>query len=290
MSRMVLRRRGIRLGSQVPTSVTWSLLLWAVVAVVAVPLLWAILTSFKPDSETQRYPPTILPETFTFQNYFELFRVLPFGTFYLNTIEVAALTSLLTIALSSMAAYSMARFRNLWTEAAGFFGLAAYMVPAILIVVPVFRIAYGIGAIDSLLALVTLYAAFFLPLAIWQLRAYFAGIPPDIEEAAMTDGATRFEAFYLVILPQALPGLIATGILCFAVVWNEYLFSSLLLVTPAKQTLSAGLSHVLIGKYDVYSWGALMAACVLMTLPLVLVFTVVQRQLVAGLSSGAVKG
>ena len=106
----------------------------------------------------------------------------------------------------------------------------------------------------------------------------------------MTDGATRFEAFYLVILPQALPGLIATGILCFAVVWNEYLFSSLLLVTPAKQTLSAGLSHVLIGKYDVYSWGALMAACVLMTLPLVLVFTVVQRQLVAGLSSGAVKG
>ncbi len=94
----------------------------------------------------------------------------------------------------------------------------------------------------------------------------------------------------MVVLPQALPGLIATGMFCFAVVWNEYLFASLLLYTPTNQTLSAGLAHVLIGQFDLYSWGVLMAACTLMSVPLLLIFMVVQRQLVAGLSGGSVKG
>ncbi len=123
----------------------------------------------------------------------------------------------------------MARFRTLGTEAAGFVGLAAYMLPGVLLIVPIFRIAHALGVLDSLAAIIGLYTAYFLPFGVWQLRSYFGGIPREIEDAAMVDGATRFEAFYLVVLPQALPGLIATGIFCFAVVWNEYLFASLLL-------------------------------------------------------------
>jgi multiple sugar transport system permease protein len=264
--------------------------MWAVVAVIVTPLVWALLTSLKPDSETHGYPPTILPHDWTIQNYADLFKVLPFANFYWNTVEVAAISSVLTIALASSAAYSMARFRSSSTEIAGFVGLAAYMLPGILIVVPVFRIAHALGALDSLTSIIGLYTAYFLPFAVWQLRSYFAGMPREIEDAATVDGATRFEAFYLVVLPQALPGLIATGIFCFAVVWNEYLFASLLLFTPTNQTLSAGLAHVLIGTFDLYSWGILMAGCTLMTLPLLLIFMVVQRQLISGVSSGSVKG
>ena len=264
--------------------------MWALVVVVVTPLVWAVLTSFKPDSETHQYPPTLLPQTFTLENYVQLFKVLPFANFYLNTVEVAAASSVLTILLAALASYSMARFRVLGTEIAGFVGLAAYMLPGILIVVPVFRIAHALGALDSLPAIIGLYTAYFLPFAVWQLRSYFAGMPREIEDAAMVDGATRFEAFYLVVLPQAMPGLIATAIFCFAVVWNEYLFASLLLYTPTNQTLSAGIAHVLIGQFDLYSWGVLMAGCTLMTLPLLVVFMVVQRRLVAGLSSGSVKG
>ncbi len=113
--------------------------MWTLVAVVITPLVWALLTSLKPDSETHRYPPTLVPHTFTLQNYVQLFKILPFATFYWNTIEVAAISSVLTILLAAMAAYAMARFRTLGTEAAGFVGLAAYMLPGILLIVPIFR-------------------------------------------------------------------------------------------------------------------------------------------------------
>jgi multiple sugar transport system permease protein len=264
--------------------------MWSLVVIMAMPLVWAILTSLKPDTETQHYPPTIIPHEWTIHNYFQLFKVIPFGTYYLNTVEVAAAAAVLTILISSMAAYSMARFRFFVSELASFVGLAAYMLPGILIVVPVFRIFNAIHALDSLPSIILLYTAYFVPFGVWQLRSYFAGIPIEVEDAAMVDGATRFEAFFLVVLPQALPGLIATGIFTFAVVWNEYLFASLLLYSPKNQTLSAGMATILIGQFNLYSWGVLMAGCTLMSLPILIIFMIVQKQLVAGVSSGSVKG
>ncbi len=286
-----LKRRGrSRFQARTVPAVVLSLVTWVLVLVMSVPLVWAILTSLKLDTETQHYPPTIVPHTLTLHNYVQLFKVLPFATFYLNTVEVAAAAAVLTIAISSTAAYSMARFRAFGSEAASFVGLAAYMLPGILIVVPVFRIANSVHALDSLPAIILLYTAYFVPFGVWQLRSYFSGISREVEDAAMVDGATRFEAFYLVVLPQALPGLIATGIFTFAVVWNEYLFASLLLYSPAHQTLSAGMATVLIGQFNLYSWGVLMAGCTLMSLPVLVIFMLVQRQLVAGVSSGSVKG
>jgi multiple sugar transport system permease protein len=263
--------------------------MWAVVAVVITPLVWTILVSLKPDYELHQYPPTILPHAATLENYFLLFSIVPFKTFYINTVEIAVATSVLTLLLGSMAGYSMARFQNFGTQVAGFVGLAAYMLPGILIVVPIFRTAYALGALNSLPAIIGLYTAYFLPFCVWQLRAYFVGIPREIEDAAMVDGATRFEAFALVVLPQALPGLIATGVFCFASVWHEYLFGSLLLSTPEKQTLSVGLSHTMLSNLYIYSVGALMAGSVLTTLPILVVFVIVQRQLVAGLNAGSLK-
>lgn len=264
--------------------------LWTLVVVVVGPLAWAVLSSFKPDVETSTYPPTILPHTVTLENYVKLFTVLPFMTFFINSLGVSVATSLLTILLAATAAYATARFRSPFAEATSAIGLVAYMLPAILIVVPVFAVAQAIKALDSLPALVVIYSAYFVPFGVWQLRSYFAGIPVELEDAAMVDGASRLEAFYMVILPQALPGLIATGIWTFTVAWNEYLFASLLLYTQKHQTLSIGLSTVLVSDNNLYSWGVLMAACTLMTVPVMVIFMVIQRSLVAGLSSGAVKG
>ncbi len=267
-----------------------SVVMWLMVLVMVIPLLWALLTSFKPDQETLRYPPTILPHMWTVTGYRELFKVLPFAQYYWNSLVAAGVTAVGTILLTSTAAYSMTRFRSRAADTAGLIGLVAYMLPGILIVVPVFTVLHDLRQVDSLPAVIVLYIAYFTPFGLWQLRSYFAGIPIDLEESAMVDGATRLEAFYLIILPQALPGIIATGIFTFSVAWNEYLFASLLLFSPQNQTLSAGLATVLVGTFDIYSWSILMAGAVLMTLPILVIFMFVQRYLVSGLGGGAVKG
>ena len=295
MERIVpARPRGMRVYRRVRVTLLpklgLSVILWLIVAVVVLPLVWAAITSFEPDSVTSKYPPTIVPTKVTLKNYFELFKVLPYARYYINSLEVALSTAVLSIFLSASAAYSLARFRTRASEAASYVGLAAYMLPGILIAVPIFRMVHAIHQLDSVPALVGVYTAYIVPFAVWQLRSYFSGIPKEMEEAAMVDGATRFEAFYKIVLPQALPGLIATGILAFALAWNEFLFASLLLFTPDHQTLSAGLATVLIGQFSLYSWGTLMAAAVLMTVPILIVFIFVQKRLVAGVSSGGVKG
>jgi ABC-type glycerol-3-phosphate transport system permease component len=284
-SRLAIFLRGLSFGK-----VAGSLSLWLLVLIVVGPLAWAAISSFKPDVETSTYPPTILPHQVTIENYIKLFTVLPFTTFFINSLVVSVATSVLTILLSATAAYSTARFRSPFAEVTSAVGLVAYMLPGIVIVVPVFAVAQAIHALDSLPALVVIYTAYFVPFGVWQLRSYFAGIPIELEEAAMVDGASRLEAFYMVVVPQALPGLIATGIWTFTVAWNEYLFASLLLYTQEHQTLSIGLSTVLVSDNNLYSWGVLMAACTLMTVPVMVIFMVIQRSLVAGLSSGAVKG
>jgi ABC-type glycerol-3-phosphate transport system permease component len=284
-SRLAIFLRSLSLGK-----VAGTLSLWLLVLIVIGPLAWAAISSFKPDVETSTYPPTILPHQVTIENYIKLFTVLPFTTFFINSLVVSVATSVLTILLSATAAYSTARFRSPFAEVTSAVGLVAYMLPGIVIVVPVFAVAQAIHALDSLPALVVIYTAYFVPFGVWQLRSYFAGIPIELEEAAMVDGASRLEAFYMVVVPQALPGLIATGIWTFTVAWNEYLFASLLLYTQEHQTLSIGLSTVLVSDNNLYSWGVLMAACTLMTVPVMVIFMVIQRSLVAGLSSGAVKG
>ena len=263
--------------------------MWTVVVITVGPVVWAFLISLKPDSETMAYPPTILPAHPTLDNYTNLFKVLPFGDFYINSLIAAGVSAILTITIAAPAAYAMVRLRFFGSDALSFVGLVAYMVPSIVIVVPIFLVAYTLKALDSLPAVIVLYTISFLPFATWQLRSYFAGIPADLEAAAMVDGATQLEAFFLVILPFAVPGLIATAIFTFSVSWSEYLFASLLLYTPSHQTLSPGLAVGLLGSLDLYSWGVLMAGSTLMAVPMIVVFIFIQRRLVIGFASGAVQ-
>jgi ABC-type glycerol-3-phosphate transport system permease component len=266
------------------------LLLALVTFVMALPLIWMILSALKPDTETSSYPPTLLPVHPTLVNFGTLFKISPFAAFYANSVIAAGTAAVLTIVVSSLAAYAITRFRHRVFEALAGLGLIAYMLPSILVVVPVVEIARALHGTDSVPAIAMLYTAYFTPFGLWLLRSYFAGIPLELEEAAMVDGATRFTAFRRVVLPQALPGIIATAIFTFSVAWNEYLYASVLLYSPQHQTLSAGLAVFLIGQLDSYSWGVLMAGGTLMTVPVIIMFIFLQRWLVAGWGEGAIKG
>ncbi|NOZ71424.1 MAG: carbohydrate ABC transporter permease [Chloroflexi bacterium] len=258
--------------------------LWAVL-----PLFWVFISSIKPDAETYAFHQTIIPQHPTLENYATLFRVTRFGLWMRNSAILATATTLSVILLSAMAAYAMTRFRYRLFEIFGRMTLMAYMMPPIILVVPLFFILFKLHLTNSMLGLTLVYVGTRLPVGLWMLRSYFQGIPVELEDAAMVDGATRFQAFYKVILPQAMPGMISTGIFVFSVTWQEFLFASILIFSSTKTTLSAGVATFLSEDW-IYSWGVLMAAGVMISLPLVLFYIFLQRYLIAGWGGGGLKG
>ncbi|MBS1253246.1 MAG: Inner membrane ABC transporter permease protein YcjP [Anaerolineales bacterium] len=252
-------------------------------------MFWVFVSSIKPDTETYAFEQTILPRHPTLQNYVTLFRITQFGRWLKNSAILSTLTTLLVIAFSATAAYAMTRFRFRLFDLLGRMTLLAYMMPPIILVVPIFFVLFQLGLTNSRIGLLLVYTGIRLPVGLWMLRSYFQGIPIELEEAAMIDGATRFEAFRKVILPQAMPGMISTGIFTFSVTWQEFLFASILIFSAKKQTLSAGVSTFLSEDW-IYSWGVLMAAGVMISLPLAVFYIFLQRYLIAGWGGGAMKG
>jgi multiple sugar transport system permease protein len=260
-----------------------------IIFLIVFPFIWMILVSFKPNTEIVRYPPTLLPETWTLENYKVLFQSSDFSLWFKNSLFVSALATLSVIFLSATSAYSLSRFHYRIFEIISASILFVYMVPKLLLIVPLTEISYKLQLADKLIGLVVVYDALLVAYGLWTLRSYFAGIPHELEEAALIDGATRFQAFYKIIFPQALPGIIATAIFVFHVAWNEYLYAATLTLSSKNMVLSAGLA-TLIGEQGINDWGRLMAASVLTTLPLVVLFGFLQSYLVSGIGAGAVKG
>ncbi len=264
-------------------------LMLLIVVFMTFPLFWMTLSSFKTEGENLSSPPTIFPHQWTTQHYSTLFQRTSFPIWFRNSAIIAVATTLTTIAISSMGAYVFSRFRYRFFEIFSRAILFAYMVPTVLLLIPVFVIVHSLKISNSLLGLLVVYNAILIPYGLWTLRSYFSGISHEIEEAALIDGCNRWQAFVQVVLPQALPGIISTALFAFTVSWNEYLYASVLLWSSDKQTLSAGVATFM-GDLAPSSWGLLMAAGVMITLPLVILFTFLQRFWVAGLGSGAVKG
>ena len=266
-------------------------LLLLAVAWAVLPLLWVFISSVKPDREILAFAreQTILPREPTLENYETLFTVTQFGTWMKNSAVMATTTTVLVISLSAMGAYALNRFNYRGFEAFSRLTLLAYMMPPIILVVPLVFLLVKLKLDNSLFGLLLVYTGTRLPFGLWLLRSYFQGIPLELEDAAMVDGATRFQAFYRVILPQAMPGMISTGIFVFSVTWHEYLFASVLIRSASRQTLSSGVATFLSEDW-IYSWGILMAAGVMVSLPLVLFYTFLQRYLIAGWGGGALKG
>ena len=285
LRRRNLKTRILRLANRV---VAYTLLI-AIVFSMAMPLIWMVLSSLKSDGENLSSPPTIIPNEWTLEHYRILFGRTQFPIWFRNSLLVAVGTTLTAITVSAMGAYSFSRFRYRFFEVFSRVILFAYMLPVIMLVIPVFMVIAGLHLSNSLFGLLIVYNSFLIPFGLWTLRSYFSGIPHEIEEAALIDGCTRWQAFTKVALPQALPGLIATALFAFTVAWNEFLYASVLLWSSDTMTLSAGVATFM-GELAPSSWGLLMAAGVMITLPLVILFSLMQGFLVAGWGGGAVKG
>jgi multiple sugar transport system permease protein len=193
------------------------------------------------------------------------------------------------VVLGTLGAYAVVRFKFPFVRWMGEASLAAYMVPSILLLVPLIQIMYAIHLDNNLLSLMLIYTTLLLPFGLWTLRSYFQGISVELEHAAMVDGCTRFGAFIRVVIPQAIPGMIASAIFTFNAAWGEYMFASTLITNPDSLTLSPGLL-LLMPSHGIQQWGMMMAASIVMTLPLLVLFILFQRQLVETWGEGAVKG
>jgi multiple sugar transport system permease protein len=263
-------------------------LVYGVALLILLPFLWVLLSAFKAESELMRYPPTIMPEQWTVRNFIEFFDATSFHVAMFNSGLIAATTTLLAMAVAAPAAYVLARFHNRLFEGIARLFIYTYMIPAILLVLPMYKIFFSLGLGDNLWALTPIYTALVLPLMLWTLRSFFAGVPVELEDAAMIDGATRFQAFWKVVLPQAVPGMIATGIVAINIGWSEYLFAATLLTSPDNMTISPRLASFM-GR-GLYNWGWLMAGALAVTGPLIVVAAFMQRYLIAGWGAGGLKG
>jgi multiple sugar transport system permease protein len=260
----------------------------AALAFAVIPLIWMALTSLKSNREITQ-DATLLPSAVTTANYVSLFSGREFGAYLTNSVIVTSLSVAIALALGTMAAYALARFR-LWAGLERYLGfslLVVRLLPPIAIVIPVFIVAQQLGLLNTQLSLIVVYATFNVTIVVWMMESFFREIPIDLEEAAMVDGDTRFTAFRRIVLPLAAPGLVATGIFAAITTYNEFLFALVLTSTPAAETMPIGAA-TLIGRINV-DWGAMSAAGVIGALPIVVFAVFVQKHLVRGLTMGAVK-
>lgn len=259
-----------------------------IVALVAFPLFWMIASSFKPRTELYAFPPTFFPAVPTIDNYVELLTKTSFATYFKNSLIVATGSTVLSMVVGSFGGYALSRFRYPGFRAFARLTLLAYMLPSIMLVIPLYVTISDLGLVDTLESLIITNTTFTLPFALWLLRAYFSTIPVELEEAAMIDGATRFQALLKVIVPLGLPGIVSTSIFAFTNAWNEFLYALVFIHSDSLRTLPPGMGTFV--KMDsVYQWGVLMAASVLITVPVLIFYLVVQRNLVVGLTEGGVK-
>lgn len=263
--------------------------LCAAIAVAALaPVLWVLKMSLITRGELFASPPTFLPHALTLANYDTIFSDPDFRRGVLNSVVIAGATTLAALVLGALAAYPLARlrFRGRTFLMTGILALAFF--PTVAIIAPLFVEFRNLGLLNTYAAVVITDTVFALPLTVWILTAFFRQLPPDLEDAAKVDGATTMQAFRLVIVPLAAPGVFTAGILCFIFAWNEFLFANTFLFDAAHWPVTVVIPNFATQRSVDY--GAQAAAAIAVTVPLALLVLVFQRRIVSGLTAGAVKG
>jgi ABC-type glycerol-3-phosphate transport system permease component len=253
----------------------------------AFPFAWMASTALKPSREIFVTPPTLWPTQVTLDNLSRLFAETRFLTYFRNSLTVSFATVGLTLLVSVPAAYGLTRFRFRGRETIAGLILFTYMFAPIMIIIPFYVVMRFLGLTNTHIGLILAYSAFCLPFSLWLLRTFFQSIPLEIEEAAMIDGS-RLQAVIYVVLPLALPGVVATGTFTFVLAWNDYIFARVLLSADELKTLPVGIADLY--NASVVDWGMIMAAGLLVIAPVAAVFGFIQKFLVAGWGSGGVKG
>jgi ABC-type glycerol-3-phosphate transport system permease component len=252
-----------------------------------VPFYWAVIASLTPEARLFGAP-SLVPRDLVLEHYRALFSQRSFWVPIRNSLIVAGATTLLCVTLGALAAYALARLHFPGRNALLGLVLAVSMFPQISVVSPLYLLLRELRLINTYPGLVLPYLTFAMPLAIWLLVGFFRQLPPELEEAAMVDGATRLQAVRKVVLPVAIPGLAATAILTFLYSWNEFLFALSFTLGPERHTVPVAIA-LFRGRYQV-PWGQILAASVVATAPVALIVLGFQRRIVQGLTAGAVKG
>ncbi len=253
------------------------------------PLVWTGLTSLKQNTDVITAEMQYLPHNPTLENYFELWSRKSFVTLFGNSVVITVMTVSLCLLVGTSAAYAFSRYRFTGRNAALVGFLLIRMFPMVLMLIPLFIIMRNLNLLNTRIGLALAYTTFLLPIATWMLKGFFDAIPPDLEDAARIDGATRAGAIVRVVLPLAAPGVAATAVLTAIAAWNEFLFALMFTTNEASQTWPVGL-HLLVGEEFNLPWGLLSAGGIISILPIIVFFVLAQKSLVRGLMQGAVKG
>ena len=252
------------------------------------PIYWMLVTSLRPNTEVFAFPPTLLPQTVTLEHYQNFIRNPQLLRYLGNSVLIATVTAISSLLISTYAAYAFSKFRFRGRRSLMFLVLSAQMFPQALLLITLYLMFARLQLLNTYLVLVLSFTTFTLPLCIWMLKGYFDQIPNDLIEAAKVDGANQLQIIHRVLLPITGPALVATGLFAFMRGWNDFIYA-LTLVGKDKQTLPPGLVLTYVGEFQ-SQWADMMAASLLVSLPLVIAFIIFQRHIVSGLTAGAVKG
>jgi multiple sugar transport system permease protein len=258
----------------------------AIAAVMLLPLIWMVATSFKPEADIVKFPPALLPDRVTFEHYREVWQRIPFARLYLNTIIFAGGVTLISLLLDSMTAYALARLRFRGRDVVFVAVLIMLMLPFQVTLIPLYDLLVGLGWTNTLQGLIVPRAT--NAFGIFFLRQFLLSLPRDLEEAARIDGASEFTIYRKVIMPLAAPALLTLGLFHFMYNWNDLLWPLIINQDQSHQTLPAGLA-LFMGQH-VVEFGILMAASVLALIPVVLFFLVIQRRFVEGIATTGIRG
>jgi N,N'-diacetylchitobiose transport system permease protein len=266
----------------------WNVLGLLVLAVMVFPVYWMVSTAFKPGHDILSYTPQWFPTHPVISNFTDAIHQQFFWNAVKNSLIVTSVVVVLSLVLAFLAALALAKFSFYGRRPFIVVILGVQMVPLAALIIPLYILMSRVHQVDKLSGVIVMYLTFVLPFAVWTLRGFLLGVPKELEESAMVDGATRFGAFVRILLPLLGPGLVATSIFAFIQAWNEFLIAYVFLHTPEKQTLMVWLaSFTTLRGTD---WGPLMAGATLCALPVIVFFVLVQRRIMFGLTAGAVKG
>jgi len=259
------------------------MLLWT-----AIPFYWMIVTSLKHDKEIYGYEATLIPEKPTVANYITIIRDTPYLLFLRNSVVVAVGSTVISLIIACLGAYAIARLNFPGRELLARLLVCTYLVPASLLFIPLFAMMSALRFTDTLYGLTIAYLSGDVPFCTWLLMGYFKSVPVELEEAALMDGCNRITALLWIVLPVSLPAVVVVTFFSFTRAWNEFLYAYVFTSTNQAKTITTGLVNFM--SADVFYWGPLMASTIISALPPVIMFLLLQRWVVKGLTLGAVKG